>query len=298
MKFKKIVAVDKTGLRDWAKNRLKENFTNTFIEYNDLPTSKEEIVNRIDDADCALVSWHTNITKNVIQACPNLKYIGMCCSLYNAASANVDIEFAANQGITVKGVRDYGDEGLIEFILSELIRLVKGLGEYQWKDEPVELGNRKLGIIGLGTTGKMLADRAQAFGIQVYYHSRTRKTEAENHNLKYLSLDELLQTCEVISTHLPKHTIVLQDHHFTLLGNGKILINTSLGLTFTRSGFLDWIKGDKNYAIFDKDGIGEYEEEFSKIDRIISSGIVSGWTAEAVDRLSKKVIINIEEFLR
>jgi len=48
----------------------------------------------------------------------------MCCSLYDEDSANVDIKIAKLNNIEVRGVRDYGDEGLIEFIISELIRLL------------------------------------------------------------------------------------------------------------------------------------------------------------------------------
>ena len=45
--------------------------------------------------------------QNVIERCPNLRYIGMCCSLYSEESANVDIAFAREKGIKVLGIRDY-----------------------------------------------------------------------------------------------------------------------------------------------------------------------------------------------
>jgi lactate dehydrogenase-like 2-hydroxyacid dehydrogenase len=60
----------------------------------------------------------------------------MCCSLYDERSANVDVKAAGEQGITVHGIRDYGDEGLVEFIFAELTYLFKGLGRHQWKTEP------------------------------------------------------------------------------------------------------------------------------------------------------------------
>lgn len=45
-----------------------------------------------------------------------------------------------------------------------------------------------------------------------------------------------------------------------------------------------------NYAIFDGDGIGEHKNEFDGLENIISSEIVSGWTKEAQERLSKKAL--------
>lgn len=89
----------------------------------------------------------------MIAKSPAIRYIGMCCSLYDERSANVDIPAARARGIEVRGVRDYGDEGVAEFTLSELIRLLKGLGPHQWQSEPIELQQRKLGIIGMGATG-------------------------------------------------------------------------------------------------------------------------------------------------
>lgn len=59
--------------------------------------------------------------------CPNLRYIGMCCSLYEEKSANVDIAAAREKGIVVTGVKDYGDEGVVEYVISELVRYLHGL---------------------------------------------------------------------------------------------------------------------------------------------------------------------------
>ncbi|MBZ9635470.1 hypothetical protein [Clostridium sp. FP1] len=94
-----------------------------------------------------LVSWNTQIDKEVIGKCIQIKYIGMCGGLYNENPANVDIKTARENNIEVRGVRDYGDEGLVEFIISELIRLVKGLGECQWKDESMELTQKKINVL-------------------------------------------------------------------------------------------------------------------------------------------------------
>ncbi|WP_208394698.1 NAD(P)-dependent oxidoreductase [Mucilaginibacter gilvus] len=161
----------------------------------------------------------------------------------------------------------------------------------------VELTNRKIGIIGLGTTGRMLADRALVFKMDVSYYSRTRKEEAEDSGLKYLPLDELLKQSEIISIHLPKSSVVLTEREFNLFGEGKILINTSLGLTFEKSSFLKWMQIPSNFSIFDGDGIGQFKQEFGEYERIISSDVVSGWTMEAKKRLAQKVIENIKNYL-
>lgn len=291
MKFKKIISVDNTGLKEWAKNEI-EKLGDEVIFYNDDPINNEEIIERIKDADCLLVSWRTQITKDIIENCPNLKYIGMCCSLYDEKSANVDIKYAKLQNIKVLGIRDYGDEGLVEFILSELIRLLHSFGEHTWSDKQEELTNKNLGIIGMGVTGEMLANRALAFGMNVFYYSRTRKPHLED-KIPYLPLNELLEKCTFISTHLPKHTKVLFEKQFNTFGEHKVFINTSLELTADTDSLIKWMENKNNYSIFDYSAFGKDFDKLSKLNGMIYTEKQTGFTSQAENRLSQKVIDNI-----
>ena len=296
MGFKKIIAVDYTGLIEPAKEQLRQLADNA-IFYDDIPKDNREIINRIGDADCVLVSWNTRIDQEVIRACKGIKYIGMCCSLIDEKSANVDIAAARRRGITVLGVKDYGDEGVIEFIISELIRLLKGTGKYQWQHTDQELGGQSLGIIGMGTLGHMLAEKAQAFGMEVYYYSRSKKADAEAAGVEFLELDELLQRVDIISTHLPRNTVILSKKLDTF-GNNKILINTTLEPTFDVKEFHQWIQHPGNFAIFDRVAMGKFYNELKEHERVIYTDKVVGWTEQAKHRLSKKVLENIHRFLK
>lgn len=294
--FNKIVVVDKAGLHQWAIDELQELSVNPIVQFEDDPGKDEITLERIKDADCVFVSWRTPIRENVLKQCSNIKYIGMCCSLYDSKSANVDVDYANQNNIVVKGIRDYGDEGVIEFIISETIQLIKGLGKNMWRNEPVELTRRKIGIIGMGTTGLMLANRFAAFGAEIFYYSRRRNREADSLGYQFLPLNELLHTAEIVSTHLPKKTSLMGEEEFKHFGNGKILINTSLGLTFEKNAFEQWIEKEGNFAIFDGEGIKPHANSFSKYDNIIASSLTTGFTKEAKVRLTQKVLENVKEF--
>lgn len=297
MKFNKIVCVDKTKLQDWAIEELQGLSDQEVLNFTDYPDSKEEVLNRIGDAEAIFVSWHTPIDEKVIAECAKLRYIGMCCSLYDDESANVAVNFARKRGIVVKGIRDYGDPGVVEFIVSELVRLLHGLGQHQWKEMPMELTNRKIGIIGLGTTGQLLAQCLMPFGVDIYYFSRTRKEEWEERGVKYLSLEELMKTAEIISLHLPKNTTILGEKEFQSFGSGKILINTSLGLPFEEEAFGNWINESSNFAIFDGDGKKKLRAEVEGKNNIITTQKSAGWSAETHERLSDKVMENVKKYL-
>jgi len=298
MKFDKIVIIDKCGLTDPILEKLTKLSVRPISVYDDFPDSEDEIVKRIDDADCILVSWQTMISADIIKASKSLKFIAMCCSLYDEQSANVDISAARKLGIEVKGVKDYGDDGTIEFIFAELIYLFKGLGKHKWRNEQTELKNKSIGIIGLGTLGLMVAKTAAHFGMQVFYFSRTRKQQLENQNLKFLPLEELLKTCDVVTTHLPKHTVIISEHEFNIKKRNSILVSTSIGLNCDKDALKNWLTKDKkSYAIFDSVGVGIFADELRQLENVILSDQSAGFTVEAKERLSEKVFNNLTDFL-
>ncbi len=296
MKFNKIVCVDHTKLNDEAIDQLQQ-YSDTDVEvYHDYPESDSEVVRRIGNAEAVIVSWHTELHKDIIDACPKLKYIGMACSLYDDESANVAVKFARERGITVTGIKDYGDPGVAEFIISELIQLLNGYKGKQWKEMPQELTHQKIGIIGLGVTGKLLADCLLPFGADLHYYSNTRKPEYEEKGLKYLELKDLLEHCDIISLHLPKTAKVLGAEEFSNFGNGKILLNTSLGLPFDQKAFQKWVKIDGNFAIFDADGKKELSQEVEDEEGVIAIEESAGWSSQTLVRLSEKVLQNLAEY--
>lgn len=298
MRFKKIVQVDSCGLLSPYKEKIFSLSSEEPKLYESIPQNNEEIIHRIGDADCVLVSWNTKIDANVIKAVPSVKYIGMCCSLYDEASANVDIGEARKHGIVVKGVRDYGDNGTVEFIFAELISLMKGLGNYQWRKEPTELTDKIIGIIGMGMLGRMVANTALHFGMNPIYYNRTRKEDVEKEGIGYASLDQLLSQSDIITTHLPRNAMVLTHDKIALLKDDAIYINTSLGQPFETQPFLDWIgRNSGNYAIFDSAGYSNLADTFRAYSNIILLDKSSGFTFEAKGRLTKKVWENMMSFL-
>ena len=120
-KFRKLVAIEPLGLTPEAVGRLGD-YAEELVFFDDIPQDDRTVADRIGDADAVLLSHTSRITDRAMAACPEIRYIGMCCSLYSPESANVDIIYARNHGIEVSGIRDYGDEGVVEYAVSELVR--------------------------------------------------------------------------------------------------------------------------------------------------------------------------------
>ncbi|WP_378954351.1 D-isomer specific 2-hydroxyacid dehydrogenase family protein [Pelosinus sp. sgz500959] len=296
--FKKIVAIEPVNLIPSAEQKL-HDYAKEVVMFGDVPKNDEEIIQRIGDADAVLLSYTSRIEKNVLDACPNIRYIGMCCSLYSEASANVDICNARARNITVYGVRDYGDQGVVEYIISELIRYLHGFGDKQWQELPVELTNLKIGIVGLGTSGQMIATGLRALGADLYYFSRTRKPEQETENVKYLPLKELLHTVDVVCTCLNKNVILFHDEQFEWLGNHKIMFNSSIGPSHDISALSKWLEhGDNEFFCDTAAALGDDTGKLLANPHVNCMNRSSGYTRQAFDRLSEKVLKNIETFLK
>ena len=111
--FEKLVAIEPVSLIPSAEEEL-HRYAKEVVLYRDVPASDDEMVRRTGDADAVLLSYTSRMGKSVIERCPSIRYIGMCCSLYSEESANVDIAYARTRGIQVLGSRDYGDRGVVE----------------------------------------------------------------------------------------------------------------------------------------------------------------------------------------
>ena len=81
-KFKKLVAIEPVSLIPQAEERLKA-LAEEVVMYPDVPMDEDEIAARIGDADAVLLSYTSRLTANSMKQCPNIRYVGMCCSLYS-----------------------------------------------------------------------------------------------------------------------------------------------------------------------------------------------------------------------
>ena len=296
--FTRITVLDDTRLTPGALDRAALLSREPIAVFTGVPASDEEMLRRIGHSDGVLVSFRTRVNAAVLEASPALRYVGMCCSLYDERAANVDIAAAKRLGIDVRGVRDYGDEGTVEYVFAQLISLVKGLGTVKWRRDTHELTGQSLGIIGMGTLGRMMASTAQHFGMRAAYYSRTRKEDVEAAGVDYLPLDDLLQACDAVTIHVPRNTVLLHEREFGLKKPNSILVNTSLGLTFDKPAFLAWLEHDPtSFAILDADGAGGHGEEFSRLPNVLFWHQSAGFSSEARERLSQKVLANMAAFL-
>lgn len=300
--FQKLVGIEPLDLIPSAENEL-HHFAKEVILYRDIPNGPDEKAARIGNADAVLLSYTSTLGRDALKQCPNVEYIGMACSLYSVESANVDIRYANARGITVTGIRDYGDEGVVEYAISELVRCLHGFGlnpdgsqSRPWDGIPREITGIKAGVVGLGKSGGMIADALHFFGADIAYFSRSEKPEAREKGYHFLPLGELLSRSEVVFTCLNKNTMLLHETEFTQLGNRKILFNTGLTPAWDESPFADWIERDNRLYCDTLGALGN--KRFLRHPNVRCMEVSVGRTRQAYIRLSEKVLANIEDYFK
>ena len=296
-KFRKLVEAGPIGLQPWAEEKL-QDYASEIIRYGNLPESENELIARIGDADAVLVRTLPAVPASVLSKCKELRYVGMCCSLYSKESANVDIDYAEKHGITVYGIRDYGDKGVTEFVVYSLVRILHGYDWPMWRQRPKEITGLRIGFVGFGTSGQMTARLLKAMGAEITYYARSVKEECEKEGMHYLPLHTLLEESEVVITCLNKGVILLREEEFRHLGNRKIMINTSIGPASDMAALKKWILDDSNIFISDTaGGVGDIYQEVKDRKNILCPDVSAGMTEEAYDLMSRKVLDNIEKML-
>lgn len=268
------------------------------VVFDDVPTTDDEVIKRIGNADCVLSRYSARITKAVLDACPDIKYIGMGCSYYGDKYSKLDMAAARKRNIAVDYLKNYGDEGVAEGIVSQLICLLHGFGKKQWRDKPYELTGQKIGIIGLGITGLMTARALKHFGADVSYYSRTRKNWAEEEGINYMSLNKLLAYADIISIHISRDTVLMHEKEFVAIGNGKILASVSLGRFYDIGPMKKWLNHSDNYYVCDPCAKTIDNNEIINHPKTICAGKIFGNSKQSEERATKQTLDGMKNFLK
>jgi phosphoglycerate dehydrogenase-like enzyme len=176
-------------------------------------------------------------------AAPKLRLV----QLLSAGYDHVDVEAARKAGVPVSNNGGANAIAVAEHSLMLMLAVLKRLVQFhndvvagKWRvgnlaeGRVYELAGKTLGIIGLGNIGKKVARRAAAFDVKVQYYDVARLTEDQEDALsvRFVLLDELLRTSDVVSLHVPlddttRH--LLGSREFAMMKPSAILINTCRG---------------------------------------------------------------------
>jgi len=215
-------------------------------------TSPEEVVERIGDADCLYVN-KVNITREIMEQCPNLRYIGVFATGYNV----IDIQAAKELGIIVCNVPSYSTDSVAQLVFAFILELVSKVGAHSdsvhqenWTKcvdfsysvaKITELKGKTLGIIGYGAIGKKVAEIAHAFGMKTLINNRTAFEGS-------VSKEEVYSNSDFVTLHCPlfkDNAKMIDKKALSLFKDGAYFINTARGGLVDEEALADALNSGK-----------------------------------------------------
>ena len=204
-------------------------------------TPMDKALSRIGDSEILMTS-KCPITREFMEKCPNLRYIGCTATGYN----NIDVRASADLGIAVTNVPAYSTDAVAQHTIALMLELTNNVGLHNqsvqngqwaqsdyfcyWEKPIMLLAGKSLGIIGYGAIGKKVAEIARALGMTVNVFSQDPESAMKS---------------DFVSLHCPLTTEnekMVNSEFLVNMKPGAVLINTARGRLVDERALADALK--------------------------------------------------------
>ena len=277
------------------------------------PPERDELLEAVRGASGILATATERIDGEVMDAAgDNLRVVANMAVGYD----NVDVGAATDRGIVVTNTPGVLDETTADVAFMLLLAAARRLGEgerllragrWQWWGPKQLMGQdvwgKALGIVGFGRIGQSVARRARGFGMEILYHNRSRKSDADRDlDAHYLELDELLETADFISIHTPlteetRHLIGAPE--LEKMKPEAVLVNTSRGPVVDEEELADALGSGQIFAA----GLDVYEGEpevhpnLLELENVVLAPHIGSASVETRERMAVLAAENIVAIL-
>lgn len=237
--------------------------------------TNEEIITNAKDAHALWTMLSDNIDRTLIESLPNLKVISNFAVGYN----NIDIEAAKDRSIVVTNTPGVLTETTADLAFALLLATARRITEVE---QEIRSGNwdswspmqytgmdvfgATLGIVGMGRIGEAVARRAKGFDMNVLYHNRSRKLDAEEtYGFTYAELDELLKQSDfvILLTPLtPETKGLIGERELNMMKETAAIINVARGGIVDEQALYEALASKKIWAA----GLDVFEQEPVPVD--------------------------------
>lgn len=288
-----------------AMTRLLETHDVTFEP--ELWQNVDQLADRLKAARAIIVRNQTKVTRELIEAAPNLQIIGRA----GAGLDNIDTDAASEAGIVVSYTPSENSVSVAELVLGFMLTAVRRIpaawlhtrsGEWnRMQFVGGELFGKTLGIVGLGRIGRLVAERAKAFGMTIITHDEFIDPASpfiDELGAELTSLDDLLGQSDFISVHVPltPETRNCFSHEaFEKMKSSAWFINASRGEVVDESALLEALN-EKQIAGAALDVRAQEppeNNEFGKLANVILTPHIGAFTHEAQERVVAAVCSDV-----
>ncbi|HZK09748.1 MAG TPA: D-2-hydroxyacid dehydrogenase [Clostridia bacterium] len=272
-------------------------------------TKKEDVKKRIADASIVFTN-KTPIDEKALED-SKVRFISVLATGYNI----VDIQAAKARGIIISNVPSYGTLTVAQFATAMMLELSHQVGRHSksvhrgdwtrsddWTyllSPQIELAGKTLGLFGLGRIGLAFAKIAEALGMEIIYHSRSKKDVPYS----FVSLEDLFKESDFLSLHssLNKQSLgVVNENTLGLMKKTAFIINCSRGPLIVEEDLVNALKkGLLAGAALDVVNLEPMEKDspLLGVENLILTPHIAWSTREARKRIMDSSLDNLKAFL-
>ena len=300
----------KVLISDKMSEQASEIFKNRGIDL-DVQTGLDEskLISIIDQYDGLAIRSSTKVTKKVLSAAKNLKVIGRA----GIGVDNIDTSFATQSGVVVMNTPFGNAITTAEHSISMMMALARQIpnanhSTHQGKWEKskfmgVELYNKKLGLIGCGNIGSIVADRARGLKMHVFaYDPYLSNEHAVEIGVKKVGLTELLNESDFITLHTPLNDQtknIINLNTIKKMKKGVRIINCARGGLLVEEDVKTYLLNNHIAGL----ALDVYESEPAKdnilfgMDSVVCTPHLGASTIEAQENVALQIAEQISDYL-
>ncbi|KAF3306663.1 phosphoglycerate dehydrogenase-like enzyme [Aerococcus sp. 150760007-1] len=223
-----------------------------FTYYPDKTTDPNELYERSKDADIVMIA-NNPFPAEVIERLENTKFINVAFTGFD----HVNSKASKHKGIAIANASGYATTAVAELALGLTLDLFRAItkgnddirnANFQGPFQGREIKGKTVGIVGTGHIGLETAKLFKAFGADLIGYNRSEKQEAKDLGVELVELDELLQSADIVSVHLPlndetRH--LLNKDKLSLMKESAVIINVARGPIIDDSALADLLNEGK-----------------------------------------------------
>jgi len=258
--------------------------------------------------DCVgIVAGVESLNSTVLDALPLLK----CISRVGVGMDSVDIPYAKSKGIKVLNTPEGPTRAVAEFTLGLTLSLLRKIPNAHldlknkiWKKQTGNLLlGKKVGVLGLGRIGRMVAESFKALGNQVCgFDLYPDKEWAKQKGVDIIEFEELLSICDILTIHVPGNkdgSAIIARDQLALLKRECFVINVSRGGVIDEDALYDALKTEKLAAVasdvFSKE---PYDGKLCELDNVILTPHIGSYAKEGKLKMEVDAVQNLINALK
>jgi D-3-phosphoglycerate dehydrogenase / 2-oxoglutarate reductase len=259
-------------------------------------------------SDCiGIVAGVEPLNSTVIDALPNLK----CISRVGVGMDSVDISYAESKGIKVLNTPNGPTRAVAELTLGLTLSLLRKIpnAHYDLKNRiwKKQTGNllfeKKVGVLGLGRIGRMVAEMFRSLGNPVIGYDLYPDLDwAEKNNVEILGLEQLLNQSDILTIHVPGNSdgsAVLNQKELSYLKDGAFLVNVSRGGVINEDALYEMLTNGKlSAAALDVFSNEPYSGKFCDLANVILTPHIGSYAKEGKLKMEVDAVMNLINALK